>query len=343
MYKIAVDGMGGDFAPKEIVTGTIEALKKFEDIEITLFGDEALMKPYLIDHPRLKIVNTPHYLDMGVENPVLEYRNNKEHSMFMAMDYVAKDNASAVVTAGPTQAVVVGGQLILKKMPGMRRAAIAPIIPSYDGRGRILLDSGANVDLQAEHILDLAIYAKIVAEEVLNRKNATVGLVNIGSEESKGRPLDREAFELLKNSPHINFYGNLEPTEVFTSEVDVYVTDGFTGNIVMKTMEGTAKGLGKVLERELRSSFLAKLGYLFIRKPLKNFKSSLDASEIGGALVIGLNKVLIKAHGSSSSFAFYNAIRQARSMIEKDVIERVKQVLVEKEWFFGNTIEIFKH
>lgn len=343
MFKIAVDGMGGDFAPKEIVTGTIAALEKYDDIEITIFGDQNLMKPYLIEHPRLKVVHTEDYLDMGVENPVLEYRKNKEHSMFKAMDYVASGNADAVVTAGPTQAVVVGGQLILKKMPGMRRAAIAPIIPSYDGRGRILLDSGANVDLQAEHILDLAIYAKIVAEEVLDRKNATVGLVNIGSEEGKGRVLDREAFELLQSSPHINFTGNLEPTEVFTSEVDVFVTDGFTGNIVMKTMEGTAKGLGKVLERELKKSFLTKLGYLFIRKPLKRFRGALDSSEIGGALVIGLNHVLIKAHGSSNSFAFQNAIRQARSMIEKDVIERVKKVLVEKVWLFGNIIKIFKY
>lgn len=337
LYKIAVDGMGGDFAPKQIVLGTIAALNKFEDIEITIFGDQNKMQPFLKEHPRLKVVHTEHFLDMGVENPVLEYRQNKEHSMFKAMKFVADGGANAVVTAGPTQAVVVGGQLILKKMANMRRAAIAPIIPSFDGRGRILLDSGANVDLEAHHLLDLAIYAKIVAEEVLGRENATVGLINIGTEESKGRDLERSAYEMFKNSSQINFYGNMEPVDVFTSEADIYITDGFTGNILMKTMEGTAKGLGKVLSREFKKNFFTKLRYLFVRKQMNNFRKSLDASEIGGALVIGLNHVLIKAHGSSSDFAFYNAIRQARSMLERDVIARVEKTLIEKEWLGGKT------
>jgi len=332
LFKIAVDGMGGDFAPEQIVKGTMQALEKFADIEVTIFGDKNKMAPFLKPNDRLKVVHTEHFLDMGVENPVLEYRKNKEHSMFKAMKYVADGNASAVVTAGPTQAVVVGGQLILKKMANMRRAAIAPIIPSYDGRGRILLDSGANVDLEAHHLLDLAIYAKIVAEEVLGRENASVGLINIGSEETKGRELERAAFEMFTNSPQINFYGNLEPTEVFTSTADIYITDGFTGNIVMKTMEGTAKGLGKVISREFKKNIFTKIRYLFVRKQMNNFKKSLDASEIGGALVIGLNHVLIKAHGSSSDFAFYNAIRQARSMIEREVIQRVEKALTEKEW-----------
>lgn len=338
MIKIAVDGMGGDFAPEPIVKATIEALKKFSDVEITLFGDENKMKPFLINHDRLKIVHTEHFLPMGVKDPVFEYRNNKEHSMFKAMQYVADGNASAIVTAGPTQAVVVGGQLILKKMNKMRRAAIAPIIPSFDGKGRILLDSGANVDLKAEHLLDLAIYAQIVAKEVLNRPNPTVALINIGDEEGKGRELDREAYNLLKANDNINFFGNLETKEVFVTPADVLITDGFTGNIVMKTMEGTAKGLGMVLEREIKSSLRSKIGYLFMKKALKNFKKSLDASEIGGALVIGLNHTLIKAHGSSNSYAFFNAIRQAKDMVEKDVIKIVDQILNKEAWFFGRII-----
>ena len=331
MIKLAVDGMGGDFAPEPIIKGTLQALDKYSNIEITVFGDEEKMAPFLKEHPRLKIVHTTSFLDMGIEDPVFEYRNNKEHSLFKAMQFVADGHADAVVTAGPTQAVVVGGQLILRKMKGMRRAAIAPIIPSYDRQGKIMLDSGANVDLAPEHILNLAIYASIVAKEVLKRENPKVALINIGSEESKGRPQDRETYELLKNNENINFFGNLEPKEVFTTEADVLVTDGFTGNIVMKTMEGTAMGLGMVLEREIKSKLRNKIGYLFMKPALRAFKKSLDASEIGGALVIGLNHVLIKAHGSSNDFAFFNAIRQAKEMIEKDVINTVGNILNKKD------------
>lgn len=331
MIKLAVDGMGGDFAPEPIIKGTLQALEKYSNIEITLFGDEEKMQPFLKEHPRLKVIHTSSYLDMGIEDPVFEYRNNKEHSLFKAMQYVADGHANAVVTAGPTQAVVVGGQLILKKMKGMRRAAIAPIIPSYDRQGKIMLDSGANVDLAPEHILNLAIYASIVAREVLKRENPKIALINIGTEESKGRPQDLETYELLKNNENINFFGNLEPKEVFTTEADVLVTDGFTGNIVMKTMEGTAMGLGMVLEREIKSKLRNKIGYLFMKPALRAFKKSLDASEIGGALVIGLNHVLIKAHGSSNDFAFYNAVRQAKEMVEKDVINTVGNILNKKD------------
>lgn len=332
MIKLAVDGMGGDFAPEPIIKGTLQALDKFDNIEITIFGDEEKMAPFLKEHQRLKVVHTSSFLDMGIEDPVFEYRNNKEHSLFMAMKYVADGNANAVITAGPTQAVVVGGQLILKKMKGMRRAAIAPIIPSYDRQGKIMLDSGANVDLAPEHILNLAIYASIVAKEVLKRDNPKIALINIGEEASKGRPQDLETYELLKNNENINFFGNLEPKEVFTTEADVLVTDGFTGNIVMKTMEGTALGLGMVLEREIKSKLRNKIGYLFMKPALRAFKKSLDASEIGGALVIGLNHVLIKAHGSSNDFAFFNAIRQAKEMVEKDVINTVGNILNKKDW-----------
>lgn len=330
MIKIAVDGMGGDFAPEPIVKGSIEALKKFNDLEITIFGDENKMKPYLIDHPRLKVIHTENFVDMGVKDPVFEYRRNKNASLFMAMRYVAENNAHAVVTAGPTQAVVVGGHLALKRMPQMHRVAIAPIIPSIDGRGKVLLDSGANVELKAEHIEEFAVYASVVAEKTLGRSNPKVGLVNIGTEEGKGRELDKEAYELLKNNENINFVGNIEPKEVLTSDCDVLVTDGFTGNILMKTMEGTALGFGKMLKQSIYSSFLSKIGGLFMKKQLKQLSKKMDASEIGGALVLGLNHILIKAHGSSDSYAFYNAIRQARTMVEKDVINTVNNVLARK-------------
>lgn len=331
MIRIAVDGMGGDFAPEPIVKGTLTALQKFENIEITLFGDEQKMAPFLKSHPRLKVVHTPFFLSMGEKDPIKQYRTNKELSMFKALQALKDNEVDAVVSAGPTQALVVGGHFIVRRMPLMKRIAIAPIIPSYDKRGRILLDSGANVDFKPEHLRDFAVFALVVAEKVLKRENPSVALINIGTEEGKGRELDVETFKLLKADPNINFYGNLEPKEVFTTEADVLLSDGFTGNIVMKSMEGTAKGLGMVLKREIKSSLLGKIGALLMKKSLTNFKKSLDASEIGGALLMGLNGVVIKAHGSSNDYAFFNGIRQAKEMVEADVINKVSEALEKKE------------
>lgn len=331
MIKIAVDGMGGDFAPEQIVKGTLLALEKFADIKINIYGDQEKMAPFLKEHDRLEVIHTPYFLDMGEKDPIKQYRTNKEASMFLAMKAVKDGVCDAVVSAGPTQALVVGGHFIVKRMKSMKRVAIAPIVPSYDGRGRILCDSGANVELRAEHLHDFAVYASVMAEKLLNRKNPQVALLNIGSEEGKGRELDKETFKLLKDSDAVNFYGNLEPKEIYTSEADIFLSDGFTSNIVMKSMEGTAKGLGMVLKREIKSSISAKIGALFMRKALSNFKKSLDASEIGGALLMGLNGIVIKAHGSSSDYAFYNGIRQAKEMVEADVINIVANTLEQKE------------
>ncbi len=331
MIRLAVDGMGGDYAPEPIVKGTLMALEKFDNIEITLFGDELQMAPFLKQHPRLHVVHTPHYLSMGEKDPIKQYRTNKELSMFMSMQFVKDGLADAVISAGPTQALVVGGHFIIRRMPSMKRVAIAPIVPSYDGRGRILLDSGANVDFKPEHLLDFAVYATIMAEKVLKRNKPQVALINIGTEDGKGREFDKETFALLKASKDINFYGNLEPKEIFLSEADIFLSDGFTANIVMKTMEGTAKGLGQVLKREIKSSVFAMFGSLFMRKALKRFKMSLDASEIGGALLMGFNSVVIKAQGSSKEKGFYNGIRQAKEMVEANVIEIVSKVLIKKE------------
>jgi glycerol-3-phosphate acyltransferase PlsX len=331
MIRLAVDGMGGDYAPEPIVKGTLRALEKFENIEVTLFGDEVKMAPFLKQHPRLRVIHTPYYLEMGEKDPIKQYRTNKELSMFMAMQFVKDGNADAVVSAGPTQALVVGGHFIIRRMPEMKRVAIAPIIPSLDQRGRILLDSGANTDFKPEHLLDYAVYATIMAEKVMKRTKPTVALINIGTEDGKGREFDKETFALLKASPDINFVGNIEPKEVFITDTDILLSDGFTANIVMKTMEGTAKGLGMVLKREIKSSIWATIGALFMKKALYRFKKSLDASEVGGALLMGFSSVVIKAQGASQENGFYNAIRQAKEMVEANVIGLVSEVLSKKE------------
>lgn len=331
MIRLAVDGMGGDYAPEPIVKGTIRALEKFDNIEITIFGDEVKMAPFLKQHPRLHVVHTPYYMEMGEKDPIKQYRTNKELSMFLAMQFVKDGNADAVISAGPTQALVVGGHFIIRRMPEMKRVAIAPMMPSFDQRGRLLLDSGANVDFKPEHLLDFAIYATIMAEKVLNRTKPTVALINIGTEDSKGRDFDKETFALLKNSPDVNFVGNIEPKDVLTTEADIMISDGFTANIVMKTVEGTAKGLGMVLKREIKSSIFATIGAIFMRKALKRFKKSLDPSEIGGALLMGFSSVVIKAQGASKEYGFYNAIRQAKEMVEANVIGLVTETLSNKE------------
>lgn len=327
MIKISVDGMGGDDAPKPICEGVMQALQAYENIEITIFGDQEKMTPFLKSHPRLKVIHTPFALEMAEKDIVKVYRTNKEMSMFMAMQYVKDGHADGFVTAGPTQAVVVGGHFIIRRMKHMKRVAIAPIIPSYDQKGRILLDSGANTDFKAEHLIEFAMYASVVVKEVLKRDYPTVALINIGTEDKKGREFDVELHELLKHHPTINFFGNMEPKDVVTSEADIFLTDGFTGNIVMKTMEGTAKGMSMVLKREIKSSFFSILGAILMRKALKNLKKSLDASEIGGALLMGFDHIVIKAHGSSDGFAFKNAIRQAKEMAEVNVIQKVKDAL----------------
>jgi len=331
MIRLAVDGMGGDYAPEPIVKGTIRALEKFDNIEITIFGDEVKMAPFLKQHPRLHVVHTPYYMEMGEKDPIKQYRTNKELSMFLAMQFVKDGSADAVISAGPTQALVVGGHFIIRRMPEMKRVAIAPMMPSFDQRGRLLLDSGANVDFKPEHLLDFAIYATIMAEKVLNRTKPTVALINIGTEDSKGRDFDKETFALLKASPDVNFVGNIEPKDVLTTEADIMISDGFTANIVMKTVEGTAKGLGMVLKREIKSSIFATIGALFMRKALKRFKKSLDPSEIGGALLMGFSSVVIKAQGASKEYGFYNAIRQAKEMVEANVIGLVTETLSKKE------------
>ncbi|MDY3195797.1 MAG: phosphate acyltransferase PlsX [Paracholeplasma sp.] len=327
MIKIAVDAMGGDFAPKITILGAMDAVKQFEDIEITLFGDQDKINDFLIAHPRIKVEQTTQVIDMGEKDPIRAIRNNKDSSMVKAMYSVKEGQTQALVSAGPTQAIIAGAHLVIKRMPLMHRVALAPIIPSTDGRGRILLDVGANIELRSEHLLELALYATITAKEYLGIKNPKVALINIGSEEGKGRELEKETFQLLKNHPMINFIGNIEGKEVLSTDADIMLTDGYTGNVLMKTVEGTAKAMGSMLKEEIKSSLGGKIGYLFMKKNLKRFSKRLDASEIGGAMIFGIQAPVIKAHGSSSAYAFKNAIAQARLFVKNDVLNQVNEAL----------------
>ena len=327
MIKIAIDAMGGDHAPKEIVLGTLEALNQFKDIEVLLYGDEAQITQWTDGHERLKIIHTDKYLSMDEEDPVKAFRQNREASMFLAMKAVKDQAAEAVVSAGPTQGLVIGGHFVLKRISGMKRIALTPILPSFDGCVRILLDAGANVDLKPQHLLDFAIGANIIATNYLKINHPKVGLLNIGSEEGKGRQIDIETYNLLKENSQINFIGNIEPKEVFNSEVDIILADGFTGNIFLKSLEGMATAFMNAIKNEVQSSFKNKMGALLMKKAFKKIKNTSDPANVGGAILLGVDGLLIKAHGSSNRVAFFNAIRQAREMVKAEVMPLIKASL----------------
>ncbi len=330
MIKIAVDAMGGDHSVETTVAGSMMAIKEYSNIEIYLYGDKAKITPLLTDSTRIQIIDTPKYMSMGEHDPVGYLRSNKDCSMAQAMLSLKDKTCDACVSAGPTQCVIVGAHLFVRKLDGMQRVALCPIIPSMDGQGRLLLDVGANVELRPEHLKELAIAATIVSREILGVRDPKIGLINIGSEEGKGREVDQETYELLKNSPEIDFAGNVEPNEILTTKVNVLLTDGFSGNLVLKTVEGTAKAMGAMLKEEIYSSLSAKIAGLILKKKLNHFKKRLDSSEVGGAMILGAKAPVVKAHGSSDPKAFKNAIGQARLMVLNQVVEKVKANLPKK-------------
>ena len=325
MIRIAVDAMGGDFAPKEQVEGAMLAIKKIKDIEIILYGDKDKIKPILINDERISVVHAPYQIPMGEKNPISAIKTNKDvSSMARALSSLREDSADAVVSSGATQALIAGAHILVRRMKGFKRTAIAPVIPSISGKPKILLDAGGNLTIKPEYMLQQAYFAKIYAQEILDVENPKVGLINIGTEPGKGREIDQEVFDLFSQTDLFEFYGNMEPKTILDPPCDIMISDGFTANIVMKTMEGTAKGMGKLLKKSLMSTFLGKIGALLAKKSLTIFKKSLDASEIGGALIYGLYKPVIKAQGASKAYGFYNGIRQAADICRKDVFGKVK-------------------
>lgn len=327
MIKIAVDAMGGDYGLATTIPAAMKAIKDFKDIEIVLYGDENQINAMLTNKERITVVNTTQVLDMGEHDPVRAIRNNRDSSMVCALRAGKNQEVDGVVSNGPTQCLVVGAHLVVRKLDKMSRVALCPIIPSMDGRGRLLLDVGANVELKPEHLHELAVVASIVAKAVLGRENPSVGLLNIGSEKGKGREVDQAAFDILSESKQINFYGNIEPNFVLTSDCDIFLTDGFTGNMVTKSIEGTAKTMGKMLKQEIKASLGGKIGYLFMRKNLKRFAKRMDTAEVGGAMVLGVGVPIVKPHGSSKEYDFYCAIRQVRKLIQSNLVEKVKEGL----------------
>ena len=335
MIKIGIDANGGDYGCETTVPAALMALDKFKDISITLFGDENKIKPILekskYDKERLNIVHTEETLSMGEKDPMKAVRKQKNASLNLCMYAAKNDEIDGVVTSGPTQCVVLGSHVIIRRIPQMERVALCPIIPNFDGHPRLMLDVGANVELKPFHLGQFAIYATIYAKEILGIKDPTVGYLNIGSEPGKGREQDKEIYEYLAKLEGINFYGNIEGDNVFDCPTNIILTEGYGGNICMKSLEGTAKGMARMLKQEIKSSIGGKIGYLFMRKNLKRFAKRMDSSEVGGAMVIGIKKPVVKAHGNSKSYAFFNAIRQVKLLIESNINQKVIDLLPKVE------------
>lgn len=331
MIRIGIDANGGDLGVQATVPGAMQAVKEFKNIEIVLYGDENKIKPLLTNSERITIVHTEKTMDMGEKDPIKAVRGNKDSSLCMAM-YAAKNGeVDAVVTSGPTQCVVMAAHLIIRRLPQMERVALCPILPNFDGNPRLMLDVGANVELKPEHLGQFAIFATVAAKEVFGVKEPTVGLLNIGSEPGKGRAVDKEAYYYLESLEGINFKGNVEPDEITNCPTNIVVCEGYGGNICMKSLEGTAKTMARMLKQEIKSSVGGKIGYLFMKKNLKRFAKRMDTKEVGGAMIFGIGKPVVKAHGNSDGYAFRSAIKQVIIMVESNLISKVTEALPVKE------------
>jgi len=324
--KIVVDAMGGDHAPEAVVEGAVLAAREY-NTKIILTGLKERIQAELDKHDPdhtlpIEIVHAEQIVEMH-DIPGKALRSKKKSSMKVGLDLVKQGVGAAFLSAGNTGAVLAYSTVILRPVKGVDRPAIAIQLPTSKGTS-ILLDAGANVDCKTNQLFQFGIMGHVFAEYILEKENPSVGLLSIGEEDGKGNEIVKETFQMLKNS-HINFIGNLEGKEVYRGNADVIVCDGFTGNVALKISESLAEMLGSNLKLMFQSNWLSKLGYLLLKPKLVEFKKKVDHSETGGAPLLGVNGVVIIAHGSSSSKAIKNAINRAHELSEKNIIEHIKQ------------------
>ena len=328
--KVIIDMYGGDNAPKAPILGAAMAAKEL-GVDIVAVGNEAEMRKICEENgiSGFEFIDAPLVMPVCAE-PTEVMKSYKESSLAVGLRSLAEGRGDAYVSAGSTGAIVVGATLIVKRIKGIKRAALASVIPGLD-RSYMLLDLGANVECRPEMLCQFASMGSIYMNKLEGVPNPEVGLINIGAEESKGGELQKEAYKLLKESD-LNFIGNVEPRDLPKGVCDVAVADGWTGNIVLKLTEGLVSAFGKKLKGVMMSSLLTKLGALTMKGALTDFKKSMDYTERGGAPLLGIAKPVIKAHGSSDPKAFMNAIRQAKAFYEQDVIGTISAaVAAQKE------------
>ncbi len=327
--KIVVDAFGGDNAPLEIIKGAAAAVKE-QRVEIILTGNSDAINKVMADNgisnDGISVVHADDIISMHDE-PTSLLKEHRKSSMAKAFDLLCDGSADAFVSAGSTGAIVVGGTLIVKRIKGVKRPAIATMIPSPKGR-YMLMDSGANSDCRPEMLCQFGIMSSAYLRTVEGIENPTIGLVNIGTEDTKGDALRLEAYQLLKSAP-INFVGNVEAREVPAGVCNGVVADGFTGNVMLKLIEGTTKTMFSMIKDILYKSGINKLAALILKRDLYTLKGTMSSSKVGGAILLGVRKPVIKAHGNSDAEAIKNAIRQAASFAERDVISAISEGLAE--------------
>jgi len=330
MVNVAVDAMGGDNAPLEIVKGAIEAINEDKRVKVFLVGRETAikeeLKKYTYDSAQLEIVHTQEIIETA-EPPVMAIRRKKDSSIVKSMNMVKDGTCDALVSAGSTGAVLVGGQVIVGRIKGVERPPLAPLIPTEKGVS-LLLDCGANVDARPSHLVQFAKMGSVYMESVMGVKNPKVGIVNIGAEEEKGNALVKETFPLLKNCPEINFVGSVEARDIPAGVVDVVVCEAFVGNVILKMYEGVGASLIKKVKSGMMSTLRSKIGALLVKPALKATLKGFSTEEYGGAPLLGLNGLVVKTHGSSKSIEIKNSILQCIAFKEQNINEKIKEKII---------------
>ncbi|MFW2488351.1 phosphate acyltransferase PlsX [Clostridium chromiireducens] len=325
--KIAIDGMGGDNAPAAVVDGAIQALSEYDDVELFIAGPKEIIDlelgKYTYPKDRITVVDAKEVISPS-EHPVMALRKKKDSSIVKALNLVKEGTCDAIISGGSTGAFLAGCTLIIGRVKGVERPALAPIMPGRRGNFMIV-DVGANVDCKPAFLVQFAKLGKIYYQKVFNVESPSIGLINIGEEEEKGNELTKAAFKLLKEEVSINFKGNIEPRDIPTGDTNILVSDGFVGNTALKMYEGSASSiLGIIKDEILKSSVISKLGILLLKPVLKSIMKKFDYKEVGGAPFLGVDGICIKAHGSSDAKAFKNSIKQTKLFYENNVLEDIR-------------------
>ena len=327
--RVALDAMGGDNAPGELVKGAVDAVNGRSDIKVLLVGQQDVvekeLKQYSYPKEQIEVVHAEEVIETA-EPPVNAIRKKKQSSIVVGMNMVKQKEADAFVSAGSSGAILVGGQVIVGRIRGIERPPLAPLIPTEKGVS-LLIDCGANVDARASHLVQFAKMGSIYMENVLGIKNPRVAIVNIGAEEEKGNALVKETFPLLKECSDINFIGSVEARDIPYGVADVIVCEAFAGNIILKLYEGVAGGLMKKVKEGMMSSLRSKIGALLVKPALKKVLKDFDTSNHGGAPLLGLNGLVVKTHGSSKSTEICNSIIQCVTFKEQKINEKIREAI----------------
>lgn len=325
--KIVIDAMGGDNAPASTVEGAIAAATEWADIQIVLIGDEAKLEPLLSQsgvRPANLTVRHASEVIGSDDEPVKAVRRKKDASMVVAGRMLKEGEADAMISAGNTGALMTAGLLVVGRMEGIERPALAPMIPTIDDVGVLALDLGANMDAKPEHLAQYGLMGSLYRQKVQGIESPRVGLLNVGTEPGKGNELTKHAYPLLEQLP-IRFVGNVEARDVLTGACDVLVCDGFAGNILLKSLEGTAGAIFALLKEQFSSSLKSKLAAAVLMPELRGLKRKLDYTEHGGAPLLGLSRLVVKSHGSADGNAIKNAVRQARIAVQNQLVESISK------------------